>query len=83
MAQIRQQGRRSTPKLGSTRFFSGALFALSSWKLNVFAFSEMKGGLKKFIDLTAELQDGNSTKEGSPYGFLIQVGRGGKVMNDF
>ena len=42
----------------------------------------MKGGLKKFIDLTAELQDGNSTKEGSPYGFLIQVGRGENVMVD-
>ena len=46
------------------------------------SFSEMKGGLKKFIDLTAELQDGNSPKEGSPYGFLIQVGRGENVMID-
>ena len=36
-------------------------------------FSELKGSLKKFIDLTAELQDGNSSSEGSPYGYLIQV----------
>ena len=35
--------------------------------------SEMKGSLKKFIDLTAELQEGHSPKEGSPYGYLIQV----------
>ena len=36
-------------------------------------FSELKGSLKKFIDLTAELQEGHTPSEGSPYGYLIQV----------
>ena len=36
-------------------------------------FSELKGSLKKFIDLTAELQEGHAPSEGSPYGYLIQV----------
>lgn len=50
-------------------------------RLNKILLSEMKGGLKKFIDLTAELQDGNSTKEGSPYGFLIQALWGNYLKN--
>merc|ERR1719145_151847 len=41
-------------------------------RLNKILLSEMKGGLKKFIDLTAQLQDGHSPSEGSPYGYLIQ-----------
>ena len=41
--------------------------------LTISSFSELKESLKKFIDMTAELQEGHSPSEGSPYGFLIQV----------
>lgn len=50
-------------------------------RLNKILLSEMKGSLKKFIDLTAELQEGHSPKEGSPYGYLIQALWGNFLKN--
>jgi len=50
-------------------------------RLNKILLSELKGSLKKFIDLTAELQEGHSPSEGSPYGYLIQALWGNFLKN--